>query len=719
MKSYPHRLVLLVFLLALYPLGGLAAVPAKKTGKKDEAPAIKVAAPVAKPVQALADRTQIWHTWTDTEGRKVEALFCGLSGDYITMQTKDGRTYHFATSLLIPEDVEFAKSCLTKNRDASFSPAIIASAAADIDRMVGAILAENGQQPNAPATDAQFLRRIYVDAVGRVPTAKEADTFLKNPAPDKRAKLIDDLVFSPGYSMQMFNWMADLLRVKDTFGKGVPAFTFEDWLKMRIAADAPWDKLVYEMLTADGRLCDNGATGFMLFDAEMPLDGVSNLMTTFLGTNMACAQCHDHPLAEWKQRDFYQMAAFFGATSGKDTAILGAVNKAARDSGLPKAAVKKIADMNAFRMEDTSKQKLTFPKDYKYKDAKPSSPVSPALIAWEKEDKSLPIYNVATKDPTQLRIQFSRWLTSPQNPRFATNIANRIWKKAFGVAVLEPVNDIDDLKLASSPELLAHLTFVMKAAKFDLREVQRVIYNSKTFQASASPTPDLGKAKYLFPGPVVRRFTAEEAWDSLIVTALGTYADNVLLRRGDDLKAMALPAGKVTLAEVKNAVERTKVAFAGSANGKAAGGKKAAGGSTLGLANGYEGDKPVTRFNMMLARASELPQPSPETHFLRVWGQGDRLLADSATNDGSVPQLLQMINGSVSKMIADTRSAAVMDAAKEKAPDAQIRSLYLSYLSRPPTAKELATANKSLKDGIGLTDLAWVLANTREFLFVQ
>ncbi len=718
MKSYPYRLVLSVFLLALCPLDGLAAVPAKKADKND-GPTVKAAAPVAKPVQAVSDKTQIWHTWTDTEGRKVEALFCGLSGDYITMQTKDGRTYHFATSLLIPEDVEFAKSCLTKNRDASFSPAIIASAAADIDRMVGAILAENGQQPNAPATDAQFLRRIYVDAVGRVPTAKEADTFLKNPAPDKRAKLIDDLVFSPGYSMQMFNWMADLLRVKDTFGKGVPAFTFEDWLKMRIAADAPWDKLVYEMLTADGRLCDNGATGFMLFDAEMPLDGVSNLMTTFLGTNMACAQCHDHPLAEWKQRDFYQMAAFFGATSGKDTAILGAVNKAAKDGGLPKAAVKKIADMNAFRMEDTSKQKLTFPKDYKYKDAKPSSPVSPALIAWEKEDKSLPIYNVATKDPTQLRIQFSRWLTSPQNPRFATNIANRIWKKAFGVAVLEPVNDIDDLKLASSPELLAHLTFVMKAAKFDLREVQRVIYNSKTFQASASPTPDLGKAKYLFPGPVVRRFTAEEAWDSLIVTALGAYADNVLLRRGDDLKAMALPAGKVTLAEVKNAVERTKAAFAGSANGKAAGGKKAAGGSTLGLANGYEGDKPVTRFNMMLARASELPQPSPETHFLRVWGQGDRLLADSATNDGSVPQLLQMINGSVSKMIADTRSAAVMDAAKEKAPDAQIRSLYLSYLSRPPTAKELATANKSLKDGIGLTDLAWVLANTREFLFVQ
>jgi hypothetical protein len=180
---------------------------------------------------------------------------------------------------------------------------------------------------------------------------------------------------------------------------------------------------------------------------------------------------------------------------------------------------------------------------------------------------------------------------------------------------------------------------------------------------------------------------------------------------------MALPAGKVTLAEVKNAVERTKKAFSGG--GKAAGGKKAAGGSALGLANGYDGDKPISRFSMMLARASELPQPSSETHFLRLWGQGDRLLADSATNDGSVPQVLQMMNGSVGKLVADVRSAAVMDAMKAKTPDGEVTSLYLSYLSRKPTNKELTAASKSLKDGLALTDLAWVLANTREFLFVQ
>jgi hypothetical protein len=505
--------------------------------------------------------------------------------------------------------------------------------------------------------------------------------------------------------------------VKDTFGKGIPAFTFEDWLKARLAANTPWDKMVAEMVTADGRLCDNGATGFMLFDAEMPLDGVSNLMTTFLGTNMACAQCHDHPLADWTQKDFYQMAAFFGATDGKDEGVLREIGRVAKaDSAVNKAAVRKIAEMNAFRLDDGAKQTLTLPKDYKYKDGKPGDPVAPALIAWSKADKSLPAYNVSTKNPAQLRDEFARWMTSPQNPRFATNIANRIWKKAFGLGVIEPVNDIDDLTQASSPELLAHLTFVMKAAKFDLREVQRVIYNSKTYQAGASPTPDLGKAKYLFNGPIVRRLTAEQAWDSLVVTAVGTYADNVLLRRGDDIKVMALPPGKVTMAEVRNAIDRTKKAFAGS--GKA-GGKKASGGSTMGLANGYEGDKPVSRFSLLLARASELPQPSAETHFLRLWGQGDRLLADSATNDGSVPQVLQMMNGSVGRLVSDPRAEAVMAAEAAKTPEAQVRSLYLSFLSRRPTPTELTAATRSLADGLAVTDLAWVLANTREFLFIR
>ena len=715
------RILLLALSLTSLAVTALSAAPGKdarkeaKEAAKPKTPAKPIAPAAAVPVVPPANA--VWRVWKDNQGRTVEAMFCGLSGEFITLQTKDGKTYHFNGNVLCPEDIAFAKDCATKSRASGFSGLSVAQAAADIDRLVGAALAAKGKQLNAPASDEQFLRRIYVDAVGRVPTAAEATAFLDDRSADKRAKLIDKVVYTSGYSLQMFNWMADLLRVKDTFYKGVPAFSFEDWLKTRIAANAPWDSMVREMLTADGRLSDNGAAGFLLYDAEMPLDGVSNLMTTFLGSNMACAQCHDHPLADWTQRDFYQMAAFFGATDGKDEMVISQVKKAiGKDDSVPQNISRRIADFNAFRLEDSTKQKLTFPKDYKYKDAKPNSAVSPALIHWEKSDRSLPAYAIDVSKPAQLRNHFSQWMTSPQNPRFAANIANRLWKKAFGLAVQEPVDDIDVYSEASNPALLHHLTQVMKSARFDLREFQRVLYNSKTYQASASASPDLSQGPYLFNGPIIRRLTAEQTWDSLIVNAVGANADNILLRRGDDLKKMALPEGVVTAAAVRQVYEGMKAA--GLSKGGAAN-QKSSGGSTAGLASGYDGEKPTTKYKLLLARASELPQPASETHFLRVFGQGDRQLADSATNDGSVPQVLQLMNGNVGRLVSDLKSHSVVAAYAEKTREAQISSLYLSYLSRRPNAREMAAAGKGLSDGLSLADLAWALANTREFLFIQ
>jgi hypothetical protein len=711
------RILMLVLGAASLVASPVGAAPGKINKKE-----AKEAAAVAKPAAAVelaplpAPANAVWRVWTDNQGRTVEAMFCGLSGEFITLQTKDGKTYHFNGNILCAEDIAFAKASAVKSREQGFSGGSVAQASAEIDRLVMAALAAKGQQLNAPSTDEQFLRRIYIDAVGRVPTAAEAAAFLDDRSADKRAKLIDKLVYAPGYSLQMFNWMADLLRVKDTFYKGVPAFSFEDWLKARITANAPWDGMVREMLTADGRLSDNGAAGFLLYDAEMPLDGVSNLLTTFLGSNMACAQCHDHPLADWTQRDFYQMAAFFGAMDGKDETVISQVKRAiGKDGAVPQNVSRRIADFNAFRLEDTAKQKLTFPKDYKYKDAKPNSPVAPALIAWEKSDRSLPVYDIDVSKPASLRNHFARWMTSPQNPRFAANIANRLWKKAFGLAVQEPVDDIDVYSEASNPALLQHLTQVMKSARYDLREFQRVLYNSKAYQAAASPSPDLSRGPYLFNGPITRRLTAEQTWDSLIVNAVGANADNILLRRGDDLKKMALPPGPVTAVAVRQVYENLKAA----GYGKGGAGKKAAGGSTAGLANGYDGEKPTTKYKLLLARASELPQPSPETHFLRVFGQGDRLLADSATNDGSVPQVLQLMNGSVGQLVSDLKSHAVVTAYAEKSREAQITSLYLAYLSRRPNARELTIAGQGLSDGLSLADLAWALANTREFLFIQ
>jgi len=705
-----------------------AAPGDKKRRKQAQAPAAtpapapvsaKPAAPPAPEARPLSEALPSpWRQWSDPSGRKLDAAFCSLIGEVVTVQTREGATHRLYLGGLVPEDRAFAHDYAKRVKAKSFADAYVKQAAYQIDHLIGSTLVASGQKFNAAATDEQFVRRLYLDAVGRVPTAVEARTFLASTAPDKRAKLIDQLVYSPGYPMQMYSWLGDVLRVKDLFGKKVPAFSFEDWLKDQLAADLPWDALVRAMLTADGALCENGATGFLLYDAQMPLDGVSNLLTTFLGANVACAQCHDHPLAEWSQKDFYQLAAFFGASDGFDEKSLAAAKRISKGKGgatLPKAGVQRIASANFFRMVDTEKQSLTFPKDYKYDDAKPGAPVSPALIHWSEADRKSPAYRVDTSNPAQLREEFARWMTHPDNPRFAANIANRVWKKAFGLAVQEPVTDLDDPKKASNPELLAHLAQVMKAGRFDLREFQRVIFNSQTYQRAASVTPDLEKGPYLFPGPLVRRMSAEQVWDSLMLASVGPKVDEITLRRSDDMKLLALPGGAATPEAFKVVMDRVREA--GLSMGNTA--KKKSGGSERNLLAAYDGAKPEQRFGMVLARASELPQPAAETHFLRVFGQSDRLVADTNTTDGSVPQALLLMNGGVGQLVSDPNCAAVVAAGAGRTADEKIDSLYLSFLARRPDAGERTAAQSALNGGLGLNDLAWTLANTREFLFIQ
>ncbi len=724
------RLVLSASLAACSVLVWTATASGAKPGKKQQPlqPAPAPSALPSKPAPAESkpmsgEMPSAWRTWSDPSGKTIEAAFASLYGNVVTIQTHEGQTYQINLMNLVPADRAFAYDYAKKLRARSFADDYVKKAAYQIDYLIGSTLVKNGKQFNAEATDEQFVRRIYLDAVGRIPTAVEASTFLADTTPtkEKRAKLIDKLLFSPGYTMQMYNWMGDMLRVKDTFGKNVPAFTFQDWLKDQLHADRTWDALVRTMLTADGKLCDNGAVGFLEYDAQMPLDGVSNLLTTFLGANVACAQCHDHPLADWKQRDFYQMAAFFGAADGVDEKMLGAGKRLAKGgkgqaaSGLPKGQVQLIANANAYRMEDTNKQHLTFPKDYKYSDVKPSSAVTPTLIMWSKADAKNPAYRVDTTNPAQLRAEFAKWMTSPGNPRFAANIANRVWKKVFGLAVQEPVSDLDDPTKASNPALLAHLATIVKAGAFDLREFQRVLFNSQTYQRAASTSPDLEKGPYLFPGPLVRRMTAEQVWDSLMVLSAGSDVDNMILRRGEDEKLMSLPGNAVTAENFKYVIERMGSSGAVMGGGK----KKAGGGSEKGLIAEYQGGKPQQRFGMILARASELPQPAAETHFLRLFGQSDRLIADTNTTDGSVPQALMLMNGSAGKLVSETNCAAVVAAGNAETPDAKIDSLYLSFLARKPTAMERPAATSALTTGLGITDIAWTLANTREFLFIQ
>ncbi len=684
----------------------------KSKGKASKNPADKEQ-PI--PADSIPGDLNGWHVWTASSGQKLEAKFKTLENGIVTVEEKDKKQLRFALSRLSEGDQQFAKACQSARPLAPMSQAVIHQAAARLDETINASLKRNSVAANPPTTDAQFVRRLYLDTIGRIPTEQEAQAFLTDPSSAKRATLINTLLNSPGYTMNLFNWLADMLRVKDDYGKGTKAFLYEDWLKDQIAMNVPWDVMVREMLTADGKLNVNGASGFLLRDAQMPLDGVSNLLTTFLGANVSCAQCHDHPFADWTQRDFYSMAAFFGATDGFHEDVYRKTRKLAKSEELPrmgKYVVNQLLSANAYNLVDLPTNHLKFPADYKYQDVKPSAPAVPELIRWSDTAKENPAYKVTLSQPSQLRNQFAAWMVHPENPRFAASIANRVWKKVFGLAVQEPVSDLDDPSAASNPELLAQITTYMKQAKFDLREFQRILFNTAAYQRQASQAPEDPKT-WRFQGPTLRRMTAEQAWDSIVTLAAGDEADHLLLCRSENLQNTDVPADAINLVTVNklmDEMEENGISLKGK--GRKKGGKNPK--ATVDL---YEGGKPQIRSGLVLARASELPQPAPENHFLRLFGQSDRLVSDTNTNDGSVPQLLQLMNGPVQEII--THNSAVMAAAtRTKAPADQISSLYFSFLARPPSADESAKALAALKGGLGIPDLAWVLLNSREFLFV-
>jgi len=602
----------------------------------------------------------------------------------------------------------------------------VAGSTAKIDQLVLAGLTKAGQKPNPPATAEQLVRRLYLDIAGRIPTATETAAYVDDKAPDKSAKLIDRLLASEGYNSQMFNWLADMLRVEDNYGKGTKTYVYEDWLKDQIAANRPWNEIVKDLLASTGRLSEVGPVGYLLRDKGMPLDSLSNTLTIFLGANVACAQCHNHPLANWKQRDFYEMAAFFGATEtegkGKGKGKKQA-KQIAKNTDLPKRLLQEVVASNTAGVEDLHKETLTFPKDYKYSDAKPGAPVPPKLIEWKQGDANNPAYAVNTNSPEGLREEFANWLTHKDNPRFATAIANRLWKRAFGLAVQEPVTDLDDLSKGSNPALLAQLTEDMKRVNFDLREFQRIIFNTQAYQRQASLTPDLGKGPYLFPGPLLRRMTAEQAWDSVLTLVVGPALDQFQLRRGDEIRKLAIPGAatnEAIIAKVRElqASGETGKQPKGKGQGAKAANKKAPGG-TEARPDEYEGAPPPQFEGLTLARASELPQPAKEAHFLRMFGQSDRQLADGGSLEGGVPQVLMMMNGDVQKVIASSGSMVLKDALRQQSPERKVESLYFSFLGRRPTIQETQTACRTLSDGLALGDLTWVLFNSREFIFIQ
>lgn len=690
---------------------------------------------LAQPITAqeivAPDGNAQFRTWRDQQGRTMEATFRGVEGGQVFLQTRNGYVHRLPLANLSEEDQKMAATLKPEGLGIPKDPNV-AQAAAVIDRGVLLGLEKAGQKPNALASDEQFVRRVYLDLAGRIPTREETLAFLNDGSASKRANVIDRLVTGEGFTSRLYNYLADMLRIADDAQKA-KFFHYEEWLKQQVADNRPWNLVVRDMLVADGRLLDNGAAGYLLRDRGMRLDNLSLTLSTFLGANVSCAQCHDHPFADWTQRQFYEMAAFFGATETYDRSMGRNAMRGLRGelSQQEFQQARRLFDANSLSIHDQAKSDLTLPEDYKYKDGKPGDPVAPALIAWSKEDRRLKCYQTAeaalrkTDNDERRREIFADWMTAQDNPRFAMTIANRMWKMVFGVGVAEPVTDLDDPEASSNPALLHHLGREMVRLKFDLRAFLRLLCNTQTYQREAY-TAELALGEpYLFPGPVLRRMTAEQAWDSCVTLAIGEKVDAFKLSRASTYKeAVDLDMSQITaetirekLAQAQSLRRKADGPLGSGKPGKARAKNRRA--TMMAESEEEEAASPEMMLGLVLARASELRQPEREGHFLRMFGQSDRQIADSNSIEGSVPQVLMLMNGEAQQVLSSREALAVATAEAQGSAEAQVESLYLSFFSRKPSAQELKTVYEEINGGLTPGELAWVLFNSREFVFVQ
>lgn len=580
----------------------------------------------------------------------------------------------------------------------------ILASAAKIDKFVDANYAKTRTTPNAMANDEQFVRRVYLDITGTIPTYKQTRSFLISTDKEKRTKLIDTLLNDEGYSRHLYNYWADILRLRDReVTNNAPGKPYNEWVREHLEQNTPYDRWVSEMLTADGKYLDNPATGYVLRDSGMPLDAMNNTVRIFLGTQIGCAQCHDHPFDKWKRKEFYEVAAFTFGTAmrrgGGDKMFGGGniVNKM-RDE-LKKIDEKfdgggkynRFLQGNLVEVYDNG-AKLTLPHDYQYDDAKPKDAVKAKTI-FEPQP-------VISKGDSP-RVIFAKWLTSPENPRFAKTIANRMWKRLFGIGQIEPVDDMKDDTVAENPELMAFLTSEMVRLKFDVKEYLRILLNTKTYQREATHVEVGESDDYHFPGPVLRRMSPEQVWDSFITLAVFDPDKYQPEPARVQTKLLDVDLKNVTAEEIfkrDKELRETQVQKVRDAR-----------------------NKDYTYKGQLLAYASELPCPMPQNHFLRQFGQSDRESIEASSKAGSVPQVLQMFNGNITHMILDQRSLMYKTVTEHEKPEERVNTIFMTILSRRPTDEERKIAIDEIKahDKGGYGNVIWSLVNTREFLFLQ
>lgn len=447
----------------------------------DERPVTAIQVEPAEFVMAPGTTQQLRVTALDAEGRRrcvtVEADFISNAGHIVEAGPRG-----LLTSSEIPGEAailvryqSFVSVCrvtlprpgsnVTRPPEQNF-----------VDTHVWNKLQQLGIQPSDISSDAQFLRRVFLDTIGTLPTAGEARAFLADAAPDKRGRLIDSLLERPEYAdFHAMKW-ADILRADKIRVTPQGTVGMTRWLRQQFASNRPYDEMVREILTVQGPVQSESPAAFFkaLDKPDVASRAVSQL---FLGVRIECAQCHHHPSERWSQDDYAGMAGFFSGLSFKR---------------LPNGTESVIA-----RGGQDQKHPRT-------------GEVVPARAL-----------GAASADFTGIsdrRQVLAQWMTAADNPFFARAIVNRVWAHYLGRGLVHPIDDMRVTNPATNEPLMVALERHLRASRFDLKALTRAILNSRTYQLSSTVNDSNRDDTQHFSHAVPKALPAEVLLDAISQT---------------------------------------------------------------------------------------------------------------------------------------------------------------------------------------------------------
>ena len=395
-------------------------------------------------------------------------------------------------------------------------PAAFADRRNYIDAAVYGKLKELNLEPSGPCSDEEFLRRVYVDALGTLPTADEARAFLDSKAPDKRDRLIDEVLQRPEYGSIWALKLCDLSMVRKEHMQRKYTVALHEWLTEQFQQNRPWDQLVGELVGATGPKAENPA---VLWWASRQQSRPNNrgwvrhyeltgevVAQVFLGQRIQCTKCHNHPTERYTQDDYYHFASIFAQVNGDRTA---------GDDPVPVSFLPN--DKGEVRQPRTGELMAPQPLDRS------------ELKVPEGEDR---------------RKAFVAWLTGAGKEMFARNAANRIWARLFGSGIVDPVDDMRATNPPRNEELLAALAKDLIEHRYDLKYLMKTVMQSRTYQTTSVPTKGNRIDTQFFSHYPVRRLQGEELLDAIAqVTAVpDRFASYPIGTRAIELSDVELPS---------------------------------------------------------------------------------------------------------------------------------------------------------------------------------